>query len=231
VQPALEAGPQEEFVSSRLRRLATVVSTALLGAMLLGTGTAVASTPGWAFINIVRLSPVVSPGADAGYSFTITNQGKSNIAQTFLLNDSTQPIDYFSSSRAGCVTTPTLKCTYGALNPGQTIDVTISYKTPSTSGNYTTTFYLNGTGNTASDGGTSHGDSLLNPMTVNLNANANFGGAFNVGGGTVKNDQNVGRGNIQGSSVSETQTLTPETIQDGITTFPGTGTDPCATYS
>ena len=233
--PPAEAGSQEEFVSyPRLRRLATVVSTALLGAMLLGTGTAVANPPGWQFLDPTLLPDTVTPGADAGYSFTIHNGGKSNISQVYLLNDSTDTIDWLQTDRstAVCTTTPSLNCSFGAMPAGGAdIHVLVVYKTPAVAGSYSTTFYLNGTGFSIKDGGTSHGDSLPLTFHTTLSSNANFGGGYQVHGGSFGSNQSVGRSNIQGSTVQSNLNLVPVTIQDGFTSFPGSGADPCGSLN
>jgi len=220
---------------SRYRRLASVTSAALLAMMLLGTGVTSAATPGWKFLAAASIPGTVAPGADAGFRFDIKNTGKSNIAQVYLLNDSTDTIDYLSTSRGTnvCVTSPSLKCSFGALNVGQTIHVLIAYTTPSTAGTYNTHFYLNGTGNTGSDGGTSHGDSLPLDLSTIVSGNPNFAGGFQVNGVAVQTDPTLTTSNKQSTKLTppSTQLLGPVTVEDGIADFPGGFTNPCLTHA
>ncbi len=203
--------------------------------MLLGTGTAVAATPGWAFTNQVLIPDTVSPGSDAGYSFTIVNNGKSNISQLFLVSNSTQPITYLDTSRGtgGCLLAPYLKCDFGALNAGAHIDVLIAYTTPSSGATFAPTFGLNGTGNTPDPGGNSHGDTKLYTFTTTLNSSANFAGGFQVNGHEITTNPNLTNSNKQSTRLTPPSTvlLGPVTVEDGIVTFPGGFTNPCLSHS
>lgn len=73
----------------QLRRLATVVSTALLGVMLLGVSTASAGQPGWTFTSIdTSANPdTVGTGYNADYVTTLDNPGPSNISALYLSTD------------------------------------------------------------------------------------------------------------------------------------------------
>lgn len=76
--------------SFRLRRLASVVSAALLGVMLLGAGSASASTPGWQFspaIDTTLNPPTVGTGFNAAFIVNINNLGSSNISALYLSTD------------------------------------------------------------------------------------------------------------------------------------------------
>lgn len=242
---------QEGSVSSlRLRRSVAVASSALLALMLIGPGSAIAANPGWAFENVgapppppvtfdvskVYLPAAVTPGAQAGYTFRIANRGSSNISQLFLTDNvaasASDPqrgiTTYLDSSRAGCSAVGTqLLCSYGALNSGETIDVTVAYTTPSTGAAFPITFELNTTGVSGDKGGNSHGDTLKLPLSTALDATKNFAGRFTADLSDVQTDTSLSKKNPQSSAVTPPSAFIPVTIQDGTTVYPGTGTDPC----
>jgi hypothetical protein len=223
--------------SPRLRRLASVVTTASLAAMLLGTGAAVASPPGWLASPITKLPPTVGIGADAGYSFSVTNGGSSNIATFYLVAAApTAPAAYAhwkittnngaTLVRQGdCPTDAQLKCTLGALNSGQTASFLIAYTVGSS--NFSVDFQANTTGSIQAPNGHNHGDALEWTATTSVSSSKDFAGGFQLNGSTFMNDQSVGRQNVQGSSVHYGGGLTPVSIQDGFTSYPDGGTDPC----
>lgn len=215
------------MASHRFRRAVGVASSALLVLALIGPGAVQAAPPGWAFENVKLLPATVSPGANAGYTFTIANRGKSNISQLFLTSSATTSPTYLATSRGGCVTTPLLYCAFGALNSGDVIDVTVAYMTPPSGSSWTVTFQLNATGKTFSDkGGNSRGDTLNLPMTTVLNGGKDFAGGFNlVGGSTFANNPDLGRRNIQSGAV----TLPPGAINIPVELEDGPSVDfPCS---
>jgi hypothetical protein len=217
----------------RTRRLATVVSSALLGLLLLGTSGVTASTPGWEFNNNATLPATVSPGSDAGYQFTIHNGGKSNISQLYLTTSVNAVPSYFSNSRGTvCQLSPTLFCSFGALNAGDSINVLVAYKTPSSGSSFSVTFQINGTGVSFKDPGTSHGDTLSDPFTTTLSSSADFAGGFQISDGTTYTDNGtLSKKNDQQSSATSRTLLVPVTIQDGLSSPPDGATDPCGTLS
>src|SRR5213082_338023 len=103
-------------IGTRLGRAATVATAATFALMLLGVGTTLASPPGWAFITPQNLSVEVGPGRQAGWSFTITNGGSSNISKLYLTDSLSQAAVFVQDSRGACVAAPTLFCSFGALN-------------------------------------------------------------------------------------------------------------------
>jgi hypothetical protein len=219
---------------NRMRRLATVATTALLGSMLLGVGTASAKTPGWEFLDNVTLPSAVTPGADAGYSFRIHNGGTSNIAQLYLTTSVNAVPSYFTNDRGTvCQLSPTLSCAFGALNAGASIKVIVAYTTPPTGSSYNPIFQINSTGVTFQDAHHSHGDTLSDPFSTTLSTNANFAGGFQIADGTTYTDNTtLGKKNIQSSAASSSTLLVPVTIQDGLTSPPAdVTTDPCATLN
>jgi len=199
--------------------------------MLVGVGTATAATPLWAFQNQAALPAAVSPGADAGYSFRISNLGKSNISQLYLTTSVNASPSYFTNSRGTvCQLTPTLVCAFGALNSGAFIDVTVAYTTPTSGSSYAPTFQVNGTGVTFQDAHHSHGDTLSYTFNTTLSSNSNFAGGFQIADGTTyTNSTTLSKQNNQSSAATSKTLLVPVTIEDGLATFPGAGTDPCTT--
>jgi len=200
--------------------------------MLIGPGTASASIAPFRFINVQVLPSTVSPGADAGYKFTIQNNGTSNIAQLFLTAPSNGVPAYFSNSRGTvCQLSPSLKCSFGALNAGDTIDVTVAYDTTGFASPFTATFLLDTTGGASTDPHKSHGDSVRLDVSTTLNSDPNFAGGFQLTGSQVGTTGTLSKRNDQTSSVNPKvgSTLVPVTIEDGLPGFPGAGTDPCAT--
>jgi hypothetical protein len=220
--------------SIHLRRAVAVVTGAMLAAMLIGPATVTAAQPGWAFTNPKLLPDAVSPGASAGYSFTIHNGGTSNISQLFLTDSVKAPPTYFFNSRGTvCQLSPSLFCSFGALNAGADINVVIAYATPTTGSVFEVTFQLNSNGATFSDrGNNSHGDSLNSTpglFATALNSNKNFAGRFDLDGTDVATDQDLSKKNPQASTVTPPASNIGVSVEDGLATFGGTGTDPCGT--
>ncbi len=241
--------------SRRFRRVASVVSTALLALMMIGPAPALGAQANWHFYNPTTgakdagelLPSVVAPGSAAGYSFRIKNDGPSNISQLFLTDsryadDPTNavPAYFFNDRGTDCQLDPYLYCAFGALNAFDSITVTIAYNTlkdgPAT---FPVTFQLNSTGNTFSDNknnprGNSHGDTLSLTLTTTLNAGKDFDGGFNTDGFVVENVKDLGKKNIQSGAITPPSgsIYTPVTVEDGLpnTAFNcPTTIDQCAT--
>jgi Domain of unknown function DUF11 len=217
----------------RTRRLATVVSSALIGLLLLGTSVATAGTPaGWS-ISAAALPSTVAPGKNAGYEVTIGNTGPSNISQLFLVDDNTGAPSYTSTPQGSCPNTGgRLLCSLGALNAGVTITVIVAYTTPTSGTTFPVTFELNTTGQIFTKPNASHGTALpSNTVTTTLDSDQNFAGGFSL------TDAKVGTTGTLGTLNDQTSEVTPPTgsaaivvtIEDGLTSNPGTGGDICAT--
>ena len=203
--------------------------------MVLGIGTVSAAPPGWKFVAPKAVPPQVTPGNDAGYSFTILNDGKSNISQLFLTDSiEAEPTFLFTSRGTDvCVTSPRLKCSFGALNAGASIDVVVAYSTVGiTAQTLDVTFQLNTTGSTFSDGDkqTSHGDTKDQKLTTALVSNKNFIGGFTADLVTYANDQDLGPKNIQSGSIDSPAAHVGVSLEDGLAdnTFSCTGAPGCA---
>lgn len=202
-----------------MRRFVGVVSSALLALMLVGPQAATAAQAGWAFTDATYLPSAVTPGSYAGYRFTIVNGGNSNISQLYLLTSVNQPAAYLAGDRADlCQTSPTLTCSFGALNAGDHITLTVAYLTPSSGKSFPVNFMINSTGATSSDKGkNSHGDTLSLSFSTTLSANQDFAGGFNLSTGsfTVANSRTLGRQNVQSTAATVSQSDIPVTVQDG----------------
>ena len=206
----------------------------MLAVMLIGPATVSAAQPGWQFTNIALLPSAVSPGSSAGYSFTIHNGGTSNISQLFLTDSVKAPTTYVVNSRGTvCQLSPTLFCSFGALNAGADIDVTVAYATPTSGSSFDVTFQLNSNGASFNDkGGNSHGDTLSSDkLSTVLSPDKNFAGQFSLDGTDVANGQDLSKKNPQATTVTPPVSKIPVTVEDGLVTFPGTGADPCGTAS
>lgn len=200
---------------SQIRRLAgmTVAATLMLAA--LAVGPAAAKTPGWQFINVQTLPETVGANSVAGYRFTITNAGKSNISALYLTDSVNAAPEFVWNSRGTtCDVSPNLRCAFGALNSGASIDVIVAYRVGNAT--FNNTFQLDSTGDPAGDN-QSHGDSLLQAVSTNVSTSANFAGSFTLDTSTLQTVGTLGSSNKQTSSVEPPETLIPVTVQDGIT--------------
>jgi hypothetical protein len=173
----------------------------------------------------VATPSTVSSGDTAGFLVTFVNGGSSNISQLFM-NMATPSgatfVETITPPTVNCAppigTTP-LMCSYGAVNAGQTVALTVVYTTPGTTGPLTATANWNTTGSTGSDrGNNSHGDTLSKTGTVVLSTNKDFGGRFvdTATQTTISNDPNLGSKNKQSTSLTVNQTKLAVTVQDGF---------------
>lgn len=183
--------------------------------MALGVGPASAAQPGWQFIYVQKLPATVSQNAVAGYSFTIKNGGSSNISKLYLTDSVVAAPLYFTNSRGTiCQTTPDLRCDFGALVAGATIDVTIAYRVGT--GNFSNTFKLDSSGDPAGTNN-SHGDSKLESVTTAVSSDVDFAGAFTLDTSALATTATLGRQNKQTSTLAPPAAMIPATIEDGIT--------------
>jgi hypothetical protein len=211
--------------SSSLRRLAGAAAALMLATVtiLSTTGVALASPPNWV-MTVEKLPEVVSNSSPAGYRVTIVNNGPSNISSLFLVDNNDATPVYLTSSRPGtCNETPPLsgplRCSFGALNNGQSVTVVVAYATPSSGGSFAITFQGNTTGDSFKDfKNRSHGDLLLADPAITvtgLTTSKNFAGRFGLDGSIVSNDQNVGNKNVQATSVQPPGAGLGTSVQDG----------------
>lgn len=183
--------------------------------MAIGVGPASAAQPGWQFINVQKLPATVSQNAVAGYSFTIKNGGSSNISKLFLTDTVVAAPLHFTNSRGTvCQTTPDLRCDFGALVAGDSIDVTIAYRVGTA--NFNNTFRLDSSGDPTGRNN-SHGDSKLESVTTTVSGDVDFAGTFTIDTTALATTATLGRQNKQTTTIEPPEALVPVTIEDGIT--------------
>jgi hypothetical protein len=183
-----------------------------------GAAPASAAPPNWV-ASVDRLPAAVHNGADAGYDVTITNQGPSNISALYLVT--AEASTFVGGADGAACTAPgvPLKCSFGALNAGQTVTVRVAFKTPASGASYVQKFEANTTGSTISDRKhTSHGDTLAFSATTALSADKNFGGGFAKDTSPVQDNGTVGRNNVQSTQVVPPKAGVVATVEDGLAT-------------
>lgn len=210
------------MIRKRLGRLFTAITTAAVLGTAVAALPASAAQPGWRFEDLAYLPAAVGDGQLAGYSFTIANRGKSNISQLYLTDTVNAAPQYFTADRSGCVTSPNLFCSFGALNPGQTIKVTIAYRVGTT--DFSNQFRLDSTGDPAG-GNNSHGDTLTMNVTTTVSTSQDFDGGFALDDATYQTGGTLGRRNKQATIVETTDNLIPVTVEDGISNYACLNTD------
>ncbi|MDP9272027.1 MAG: hypothetical protein M3O93_00610, partial [Chloroflexota bacterium] len=109
---------------------------------------------------------------------TFTNSGPSNISKLFLVASAVGFVEAPSPSQGQCNATGPLWCSFGAVNAGTTVDVTVVYATGTA--DKSVNFEFNTTGVAADKNNKSHGDALKLPTTTALvsASNRDFAGRF-----------------------------------------------------
>ncbi len=201
--------------SHRFQRLTAVFSITVLGLSLIGPASITAAQAGWG-LAVETLPSSVTPGADAGYRLTITNNGPSNISQLYLTDSVASAPTYIAGDRSElCNPTGVLYCAFGALNSGDVIVLTVAHTTSLTGTSFSVDFMLNSTGVSSDKGKNSHGDTLVTTATTGLSGDQNFAGGFVLSSDfTVQND-GVTRRNIQSTAAAASEANIPVTVQDG----------------
>lgn len=207
----------EVTVNTRqFRAVGTSALAAALLALALFVPSASAQPPKWS-LSVTPSPAAVGPGNVAGFDIVIGNAGPSNISQLYLTSASGATPVFISDSR--CNATGPLYCSFGALNAGASVSLTVAYQTPHDgSTSFAETFQINATGVAYTDAGHSRGDFLSATGTVALSGNANFNGTFTATGITFIGDTPAsGRGNPQSTDLSGLPANVPATVEDGIT--------------
>jgi hypothetical protein len=201
----------------------------LLGAVCLAgsfvfaaSGAASAATPRWS-MSVVDLPSLVANGSGAGYQVTITNDGPSNISSLFLVTKIQDSPAFLTTTQGTCSTPGSgpLFCSLGALNAGSSVTVVAGFATPASGKTYAPVFQANSNGATFSDSnGRSHGDTLQDPneTATQLTTNADFAGGFAINQNDVKTGSNVGKNNVQATTVTPPSLGVITTAQDGLGT-------------
>ncbi len=211
------------------RRLATVATTALLGTMLLGVGTASAATP-LLGATFEVLSPIVKNGDIAGFRATITNNDTSTVSQLFLVDKGSDGTLFsVASNPAGKCNAPTagpLYCAFGQLKPGSTVTVVFTLTTvlAATATADLAKVAFNTTGLGSGGGDNSHGDSWASGSTfkADLTISDDFGGRY-VANNNLKLVQNLQT--LSNANPHSTRTFAPisgiyTTVEDVDCTTP-----------
>jgi hypothetical protein len=197
--------------------------------VLVASGSASAATPRWS-MSVVDLPSLVANGSGAGYQVTITNAGPSNISSLFLVTKIQDSPGFLTTTQGTCSTPGSgpLKCNFGALGAGTSVTVVVGYPTPASGKSFDPVFQANSNGATFSDTkGRSHGDTLQDPneISTQLTTSANFAGGFALTRSDVKTADNVGKNNVQATTVSPPTVGVITTAEDGLAagTFTCTG--------
>lgn len=215
------------MIRKRLSRFGMVLTSAALASMLLGTGAVSAANPTWD-VSFDRLPNVVSPGADAGWLVTVTNIGPSQINDLNVTIDSTSTTVGYSylsdlDVSTGFVVAPcptvngVTTCNVGTLPDDGTVTFTVAFPGPTmTSGGFNISIGLRaGTGDTETDPGHSRGDKITFTDATPIAQNSNFDGGFTVDDFTYQTNQNIGRRNIQATTVENVGDSIGVTVSDG----------------
>jgi hypothetical protein len=183
-------------------------------------GSASAATPRWS-MQVLDRPAVVQNGSNAGYQVTISNAGPSNISTLFLVTKIQDSPTYVTTTQGTCSAPGAgpLQCTFGALNAGASLTVVVAYATPLTGTSFDPVFQANSNGATFSDSkGTSHGDTLQDPSETptTLTKDINFAGGFDIDRSPVGNNSNLGKNNVQATTVVPPVAAIVSTVQDGL---------------
>lgn len=188
-----------------------------------------AATPNWV-MTAVPMPALTANGADVVYQVTITNNGPSNINTLFLATSSSAVPVYLVNDSArpdACLsgTTARLFCSFGTLTDGQSVSVTVGYKTPGSGSTYNPGFLGSTNGDTGSDKGhNSHGDDLTPSntdctapqpcVTTKLTSSKDYAGGFGLTNGVVSTNTKLGTTNDQYTAVVPPSANLVTTIDD-----------------
>jgi len=201
----------------------------MLGAMLIGPGSAVAAIPTLE-PSFEVLSPDVLNGDIAGFKATITNNSATNtstVSQLFLIdNGSGGTFDTATPSQGSCNATGPLYCALGQLKPGKTAYVIFTIKAPASGDSLLASVTFNTSGLGSGSGDNSHGDAWSLSGIASLHPTGNFGGRYVTNGNLkiVEDDQSVNGTNQQATRAISPVTGVEVTVADGDQ-VPGQGTN------
>jgi len=187
--------------------------------VLAASGSASASPPRWA-MKVVDLPSLVANGSGAGYQVTITNNGPSNISTLFLVTKIQDSPSFLTTSQGSCSAPGSgpLLCNFGALRAGESLTVVAGYATPATGSSFDPVFEANTNGVSFTDPKRSHGDVLVDPdaTPTALTKSTDFAGGFALNRNDVKTGDNVGKNNVQATTVTPPAVGVITTAQDGL---------------
>jgi hypothetical protein len=199
-----------------LRLVSVLTITAALTFSVFASA-ALAGTPaGWSAAAVATPTKV-SANDTAGFKVTFTNSGPSNISKLFLVASAEGFVEA-SPSQGQCNSTGPLWCSFGAVNAGATITVTVVYATGTAS--KSVNFEFNTTGVAADRNNKSHGDALRLPTTTALvsTSNRDFAGRFvgTDGNQTVLDDPNLTNKNQHSTQVNAPVDFIPVTVEERL---------------
>jgi hypothetical protein len=199
-----------------LRLVSVLTITAALTFSVFATA-ALAGTPaGWSATAVA--SPTkVSANDTAGFKVTFINSGPSNISKLFLVASAEGFVEA-SASQGQCNSFGPLWCSFGAVNAGATVNVTVVYATGTAS--KSVNFEFNTTGVAADRNNKSHGDALKLPTTTALvsTSNRDFAGRFigTDGNRTVLDDPKLTNKNQHSTQVNAPEDFIPVTVEERL---------------
>jgi hypothetical protein len=171
-------------------------------------------------MSVVDLPSLVANGSGAGYQVTITNTGPSNISTLFLVTEVQDSPGYLTWTQGTCTAPGSgpLRCDLGALRAGASLTVVAGYTTPSSGKAFDPVFQANSNGVSYSDPKRSHGDTLQDPKETptQLTTSDDFAGGFTLDRADVATGGDVGRNNVQSTTVTPPSVGLITTVQDGL---------------
>jgi hypothetical protein len=173
--------------------------------------------------SVDNLSPtVVSQGALGGFHITASNpaDSNSNISQLYLTEKSGAGVYAIVNSREGtCTTSGQLLCSFGALRPGESIDVRVALTAPGSGANWDADFEFSSTGYVIGKN-KSHGDLFTQIYHIALaSPNDNSAGTYvwDAAQETFHDGLTLGANNKQSTTVTVFEAGFPASAADALT--------------
>jgi hypothetical protein len=210
---------------ARFGRRTVALTAASLLALQLFSGAGIAAVPS-ATASADALAPGYSGTNASGYRATFDYTDASTLAKLFLHVNTTgaESRTFLSITKNGaavsnaCEPGLPLDCSFRQVRQGDHFVVTLGLAPLASATAVSAEFIWSSNGATDSDGGTSHGDTWVDPdgpATTPKSTDPNFGGGFfGTGGGTVQN-ANVGPGNSQSTKLANLPAAVAATVLDG----------------
>jgi hypothetical protein len=232
-----------------MRRLVGAAAAGLLiAATFLGTTAPAFAAVPTATVHDEALPAQFTAGDDVGFRSTFDEQDTSSLSKLYLVFNvnGASSNSYLSAIRTGsdvtksaCTAGVPVTCQFKNVRPGEHIVVTAGFVVASGATQLSAQSVWSTSGQTTSDGGTSHGDSWtdlrynnppLHPdaLTSTLTDNADFGGGFSsLLGSTIGNGQVVTALNRQATKVAGLPAGVAATVLDGDTASGACGPYDC----
>ena len=226
--------------ATSMRRLVGGAAAGLLiAATFLGTAAPAFATVPTGTATLEALPTQFTAGSQVGFRATFDEQDTSSLAKLYLVLNTTgtTTVSYLSATLNGasttkaCSTATPVTCQWKNVRPGDHVVVTVGYNVVTNATAVTGDGIWSTTGQSSSDGGTSHGDTWQDtPKTSTLTSDVNYGGGFSAALGTViANGQAVSATNRQATKVAGLPAGVLATVLDGTTTSADCGPVDCST--